>query len=103
MFLVNQHPALVLFDSGASHSFISQQFASEKDQKISTTKNGYSTGSAGANIATNQVVWNVNLSIEERDYTIDLIVLPSLGLDVILCMKWMSGHGVTMDTANTMI
>ena len=26
MFLVNQHPAVVLFDSGASHSFMSQAF-----------------------------------------------------------------------------
>ena len=28
MFLVNQHPAIVLFDLGASHSFMSQAFAS---------------------------------------------------------------------------
>ena len=30
----------------------------------------------------------------------DLIVLPGLGIDVILGMKWMSGHGVIIDTAN---
>jgi hypothetical protein len=29
MFLVNQHSACVLFDSGSSHSFISQAFASK--------------------------------------------------------------------------
>jgi len=29
MFLVNQHPAVVLFDLGASHSFMSQAFASK--------------------------------------------------------------------------
>ena len=29
MYLVNQDPAIVLFDSGASHSFMSQTFASE--------------------------------------------------------------------------
>ena len=28
-FLVDQHPAVVLFDSGASHSFISPTFASK--------------------------------------------------------------------------
>ena len=27
-FLVNDHPAVVLFDSGASHSFVSSTFAS---------------------------------------------------------------------------
>ena len=34
MFLVNKHPTMVLFDSGASHSFMSQAFASMYDQKI---------------------------------------------------------------------
>jgi hypothetical protein len=28
-FLVNNHPTVVLFDSGASHSFISASFASK--------------------------------------------------------------------------
>jgi len=31
MFLLNKHPAIVLFDSGASHSFMSQAFASRHD------------------------------------------------------------------------
>ena len=34
MFLVNKHLAIVLFDSGASHSFMSQAFASRYDQKV---------------------------------------------------------------------
>ena len=32
-FLVNQHPAVVLFDSGALHSFMSLAFASKYNQK----------------------------------------------------------------------
>ena len=31
MFLVNKHPTIVLFDSRASHSFMSQAFASKYD------------------------------------------------------------------------
>ena len=38
MFLVNKHPAIVLFDSGASHSFMSQAFASRHDQEIIEVK-----------------------------------------------------------------
>ena len=42
MFLVNKHPAIVLFDSGASPSFMSQAFASKYDQKIiEVNKGGY--------------------------------------------------------------
>ena len=33
-FLVNHHPAVVLFDSGASHSFMSPAFASKYNQKV---------------------------------------------------------------------
>ena len=48
MFLVNKHPAIVLFDSRASHSFMSQAFASKYDQKIiEVNKGGYSIRSAG--------------------------------------------------------
>ena len=31
MFLINKHPAIVLFDSRASHSFMSQAFVSKYD------------------------------------------------------------------------
>jgi hypothetical protein len=35
MFLVNSTPALVLFDSGASHSFITSQFVAQHNIPIS--------------------------------------------------------------------
>ena len=101
MYLVNKHPAIILFDSRASHSFMSQTFASEHNQKIKVVdKGGYCISSAGASISTNQIVRNVLISIGGREFTMDLIVLLGLGMDVILGMKWMSGHGVIIDTAN---
>ena len=33
----------------------------------------------------------------------DHVVLPGLGIDVILGMKWMSGHGAIIDTTNRII
>ena len=57
MYLVNQHPAIVLFDSGASHSFMSQTFASKHNQKIKVIdKGGYCISLARASISTNQIV-----------------------------------------------
>jgi hypothetical protein len=35
MFLVNSTPASVLFDSGASHSFITSQFVAQHNRPIS--------------------------------------------------------------------
>ena len=50
-------------------------------------KGGYFISSAGASISTNQIVQNVLISIGGREFTMELIVLPGLGIDVILGMK----------------
>ena len=104
MFIVNKHPTIVLFDSRASHSFMSQAVASKYDQKIiEVDKGGYSISSAGATISTNQIVRDVLISIQEREYTTDLIILLGLAIDVILGMNWMRGHGVLIDTTTRTI
>ena len=88
MFLVNKYPTIVLFDSRASHSFMSQTFASKHYQKIvEVDMGGYSISSVGATISTNQLVRDVLIPIQEREYTMDLIVLPGLDIDVILGMS----------------
>ncbi|XP_066347578.1 uncharacterized protein [Miscanthus floridulus] len=103
-FLVNQHPAVVLFDSSASHSFMSLVFASKYNQKVITLSTGsYCISAARTNISTNQVVQDVSIKIEGRVYMSDLVVLPGLGIDVILGMKWMSGHGVLIDTSTRVV
>ena len=64
MFLMNQHPIVVLFDSGVSHSFMSQIFASKHDQRVVTVdKGGYCISVARNNISTNQIVRDVRISI----------------------------------------
>ena len=56
-FLVNQHPTVVLFDYGASHSFMSPVFASKYNQKVITLSMGsYCISAAGSNISANQIV-----------------------------------------------
>ena len=100
MFLINKHPAIVLFDSGASHSFMSQTFASRHNQKvIEVSKGGYSISLARTTISTNKMVRNMLISIQEREYTTDLIILPGLSINVILGMNWMRDHGVLIDTS----
>jgi hypothetical protein len=46
-FPVNQHPAVVLFDSGSSHSFMSQAFARKYEQPCIELGYGYRISSAG--------------------------------------------------------
>jgi hypothetical protein len=87
-FLVNNHPVVVLFNSGASHSFISPSFASKFGQRIVTIdKGGYCISAARNNITTNQLVRDAHINIEDREYTSHLVVLPGLGINVILGMN----------------
>jgi len=104
MFLVNQHPTVVLFDSRASYSFMSQAFACKHGQHVVDIDKGkFCISAAGNQISTNQLVRNVHLAIEGHNYSADLVILRSLGIDVILGMNWMSGHGVLIDTSTSVI
>jgi hypothetical protein len=103
-FLVNDHPVVVLFDLGASHSFMSYTFSSEhKLHLIIITKGGYCISAAGNNIITNQVVKYIKIMIGDREFLVDFVVPPSVGIDVILGMKWMSGNGVLIDTSTRVV
>jgi hypothetical protein len=100
VFLVNQQPGIVLFDSGASHSFISSTFTAKHGMKVITLDNSdYNISVAKNNISTNQLVLGAKIEIEGHLYDLDLIVLLRLGIDVILGMKWMSGNGVLINTS----
>jgi len=59
--------ALVLFDSGASHSFVSSDFVSKHNLKAITLEKGsYCISVAGNDISTNQVVLGATLEIGDR-------------------------------------
>jgi predicted aspartyl protease len=103
-FLVDQHPTVVLFDSGASYSFMCPMFASKFQHKLHTAESGgYCIRATSGNIPTNQVVGDVELEIEGQKYLVALVVLPGLGIDVILGMNWMSKNGVLIDTSTQVV
>jgi hypothetical protein len=56
MFSINNHPAIILFDSGSSHLFISQAFARKYEQKIVKLECAYRISSAKADLLTNQII-----------------------------------------------
>ena len=78
MFSINNHPIVILFDSGSSHSFISQAFARKYEQKIVELECAYQISSVGADLLTNQIIQGVTLSIPDRQYKLNLKVMPGL-------------------------
>jgi hypothetical protein len=61
----NQH-ALILFDSGASHSFISQKFSIKCQLHFYHTKGSFMIATPGGKIATNQLNRSVPISLGSK-------------------------------------
>ncbi|KAI4312636.1 hypothetical protein MLD38_037438 [Melastoma candidum] len=90
MILVNGWDAIALFDTGATHSFISQSFAEE---------NGFMVDMGGSplrvwlpngeSISMNSVCGNCEVTVNLLQSWVDLIVFQIKDYDVILGMDWL--------------
>lgn len=85
-FLVNSVPATVLFDSGASYSFVSQIFAAKHQLKVSTLKTTLLVQSPDSELSTNQGCPQVKVNIEGVEFLANLILIDTKSLNVILGM-----------------
>jgi hypothetical protein len=86
MFLASSHPATVLFDSGASHSFISSSFVVKHQLRITIMKQTMHVSSPGGEMRTKHICPVICITIRGVDFLANLIVLDSKGIDIILGM-----------------
>jgi hypothetical protein len=86
MFLINDTSVVVLFDSGASHSFISAAYIGKNNLPIALLKCQMIVSSPGGDMPARQLCPKVNLKIRVVDFVTSLIVLELKGIDVILGM-----------------
>ena len=91
-FLVNSVLAIVLFDSGASHSFISSKFAANHGIPTVLLKKPLLTQSPGGDIRCLLGCPRVEILLSRVEFLADLVVLNSMEIDVILGMDWLSRH-----------
>ena len=102
MFSVNQR-RVVLFDSGASHTFISEACVTRLNLQVICIKRPYIIHAPGAQLNANQCVPGVSLDLGGKVFQTDLIILPNQGIDVILGMNWMEERRVILDTSSHII
>jgi hypothetical protein len=102
-FFLNEHPVIILFDSGASHNFTSSTCA--KKAKLSLVASGvpYVNSTPGGWVDANQIVQKAPLELSGRIFSTNLIILSGQGLDVILGMSWMKLHKAVLDIAGWLI
>jgi hypothetical protein len=91
-FLVANYPAVILFDSGASHTFISKKFVEQHCIPYHESREGFIIHSPGGQIFTKEVAYHVPVTLAERDFPTNMIVLKGQDIDVILGMNWLAQH-----------
>ena len=99
-FQVNSVPATVLFDSGASHSFVSQSFALKHKLEVVALGSILLVQSPGSEMSTNLGCPIVKIAIQGVEFSADLVVLNIQSLDVILGMDWLKKHQAVLECGN---
>jgi hypothetical protein len=102
-FFLNECLILILFDSGASHDFMSFTYA--KKVKLSLVASGvpYMISIPGGRVDVHQVAQKVPLELSRRIFSINLIILSGQGVDVILGMSWMKLHRAVLDIVGRLV
>jgi hypothetical protein len=92
MILVNDNGAIVLYNSGASHSFVAANFVPKHNLPLSMLKNRMIVSSLGGDMHAIHVFSKVSILVRGVEFLANLIVLESNRIDMILGMDWLSKH-----------
>jgi hypothetical protein len=98
-FMVNTHPATVLFDTSATHSFITRSFVEHHGIHTSTLKRCMLVSSPGGQMRSHIFCPKVSVVIRGVEFSANLMVLDTKGIDVILGMETLVRWGVRIDCA----
>src|ERR1044072_2613211 len=95
------NPLTILFDFGATHSFVDVAYASRLNLKVSKLPFDLIVSiPASESLTTNTACLECPWTYRGKKLVANLICLPLKGLDVIIGMDWMSHHHVLLDCAN---
>ena len=93
MFLLSRLWARVLFNSGASHSFIVASCVNVLGLKVESLENPLHVSSPlGTRVSVDMICRDCELEISGILLTVDLRVMDMLEFDVILRIGWLTAH-----------
>jgi hypothetical protein len=95
-FDVHSIPATVLFDSRASHSFISQLFVKTHSIPLCAMKNPILVNSPGGSMQASYQCLHISLILRGVEFKVSPIVLRTTGIDLILGLDWMKQNQVVI-------
>jgi len=91
-YLINGSNALVLFDSGATSSYVSTKFVAQNALPMTLKSRPIVTSSPLGDLRCTHACKGVRIMIHGLPFLADLTVLKSDGIDVILGMDWLTAH-----------
>src|SRR3954465_1903006 len=94
--LVNSVPATVLFDSGASHSFMSEAFALSHNFTLEKVNPPMVVRTPIGHCRTSKIVPETTVEIEGIEFLSSPIILTSSTIDLILGMDWLKAHDAAL-------
>jgi hypothetical protein len=102
-FFIHHKPVVTLFDSGATHCFISNNCGIRIGLDLCSTKGSYMISTPGGKITSNQMVKSVPIQLGSKLIKTDLVLLSLEGIDIILGTNWMTEHRVLLDISSRVI
>jgi hypothetical protein len=103
IFTVLNYPAIILFVSGASHSFISAKFSAKCQLPFHHTNGGITISTPGGRVATYQINKNVPIKFGSLIIKTNLLILGLDSVDIILGTDWLTKHQAVIDIAARVI
>jgi hypothetical protein len=102
-FFLNECPITILFDSGASHDFMSATCAKKAKLTLVASRAPYVISTPGAQVDVDCIVRKVPLNLVGRVFETGLIILSGQGIDVILGMSWMKRQKAVLDISTRFV
>jgi predicted aspartyl protease len=102
-FSINHAPIKILFDSGATHSLISEKLVYKLGLMASHTNSSYKIGTPGGKISSITIIHGVLLGLVSKTFLTHLIIICLEGMDVILGMDWMTRHKVVLNISGRVV
>jgi hypothetical protein len=102
-FLVCGTTALVLFDTGATGSYVTSRFVNKLSLPTTTRSIPIIMSSPLGDIRCTLLCKGVDVDIQGHKFFGDLTVLPSNGIDVILGMDWITAHKGVISTSPRLV
>jgi hypothetical protein len=95
-FSVESYPAKVLFDTGATHSFVTTSWVEAYNIPVEPIIPPLRVNSVGDKVRSDKMCSNLRIEIRGIDFPANLVVMGTQVIDVILGMNWLHKNQATI-------